>query len=193
VEQPKDIKHIVILILLSFLSLAFVQAASGCSKNQISTTGGSSASTELDPVPLNSDSLQQFVTTSMGEMNSLRSAAIAGDGTERVVSIGVDRSTTCEDGSVEAVMAVLSQKVMPGLFEYPEVAQVTITMYGVKQGVRSDDVAAEVNVTRASAQEIDWSLFGPMTMSSMVTKYYLDPAILQNSYNGGGITGGIHG
>ncbi|MDO8735846.1 MAG: hypothetical protein Q7K29_02030 [Thermoleophilia bacterium] len=123
----------------------------------------------------------------------MRDATLAGEGTEKTVDVGVDRPANIEDGSVEATMAVLNQKIMPVLFEYPEVSRITITMFGVKQGVMSDAVAVKTSVNRASASEIDWSFFGPMTMSSMVTEYYIDPGILLNSSAGSdGSTGMYH-
>lgn len=180
------------LIFLSLVALVFAQLVSGCGNERASTGNGASPGTTLDPLQLTGDSLRQIVASSLGDTNQLRDAAIAGEGTEKIVNIGINRPATYEDGSVEAIMAVITQKIMPGLFEYPEVSRVTITMFGVKQGVKSDDVAAKVSVTRTSAQEIDWSMFGPMTMSSMVTDYYLDPGIMGISSAGGISTGGMH-
>ncbi len=86
-------------------------------------------------------------------------------------------------------MSVFVQKTMPTLFEYPEASKVVITIYGVKQGVRSDEIACKLTVDRATARKIDWSMVGPMTMSSMLTEYYINPKILENSNALSGFTG----
>ncbi|MBI5869748.1 MAG: hypothetical protein HZB44_02140 [Actinobacteria bacterium] len=187
----KSVQLVLLVIILSFSALLLTQLVSGCGSGGTADKG-SSQETVLDPLPLTIDSLRQTVVSGIGDNNQLRDATITGEGTEIIVNVGLDRPLSCEDGSVEAIMAVTSQKIMPVLFEYPEVSRITITMFGVKQGVKSDDVAAEVCVTRESAREIDWSMFGPMTMSMMVTKYYIDPAIMGNSSAGSDGMGGIH-
>ncbi|MFA5801699.1 MAG: hypothetical protein WC911_04395 [Thermoleophilia bacterium] len=96
---------------------------------------------------------------------------------DKIVEIGVDRPATCGDGSVEGTMASSSGNVMAYLFEYPEISRVTVTMYGVDQGIKSDEIAAKVTVNRTTAKDIDWSMFGPMTMSSMVDEYYIYPRL----------------
>lgn len=186
------VHKILLLIPLSLITLLFTQLVSGCESKGATSGGGSSQETVLDPLPLTIDSLQQIVISGLGDKNQLRDATLTGAETERIVNVGINRPLTCEDGSVEAIMAVASQKIMPSIFEYPEISRVTITMLGVKQGVKGDDVAAEVCVTRESAREIDWSMFGPMTMSMMVTSYYIDPGIMANASASGSGMGGMH-
>jgi len=169
------------LAFLAIIALVFTLALTGCESRKTAGGNNSTSAGILYPEPLTGESIRQVIASSMGDSSHLRDATLSGEGQNRTVDVGVDRPTTCEDGSVEATMAVLDQKIMPVLFEYPEVSRVTLTIYGIRQAVKSDDIAIKTSVTRESASEIDWSFFGPMTMSSMVTDYYIDPEILRNS------------
>lgn len=163
-------------------ALALALMAFGCGFDKAST-GDVTVRNNFVPPMLTEDGLQEAASRSLGETARVRSAKISGDANSLDIEITVDRPATCEDGSVEAAMSSLSRKIMPTLFEYPEVSSVSMTMYGVTQGTKSDEIASKVSVNRATAQDIDWAMFGPMTMSSMVDGYYIHPKILASSNN----------
>ncbi|MHB9112278.1 MAG: hypothetical protein ACYC4D_06585 [Thermoleophilia bacterium] len=190
--RHKNIHKILLLIFLSLPALLLAQLASGCGNGGNTAGSGSSKETVLDPLPLTTDSLQQIVISSLVDKSDMRNADLTGEGAEKVVNIGIDRPAGLEDGSVEANMALITQKIMPVLFEFPEISRVTITMYGVKQGIKSDDVAVKVGVNKVSVQDIDWSMLGPMTLSWYVPEYYIDPMISGTSGFGGDGTGAIN-
>lgn len=181
----KNSRHVtdraVVVIVGIMALLALTLMAFGCGFDKASTGGGMTVRNNFVTPLLTQDGLQEVVTRTLGETAQVRSAILSGDKTSLEINIAVDRPATCEDGSVEATMSSLSRKIIPTLFEYPEVSSVSMTMYGVTQGTKSDEIASKVFVNRVTAQDIDWSMFGPMTMSSMVTEYYIHPKILENS------------
>lgn len=170
---------VVIIGIMAVLALALM--AFGCGFDKASTGGGMTVRNNFVTPLLTQEGLQEVVGRSLGETAQVRSAILSGDKTSLEINIAVDRPATCEDGFVEATMSSLSRKIVPTLFEYPEVSSVSMTMYGVTPGMKSDEIASKVFVNRVTAQDIDWSMFGPMTMSSMVTEYYIHPKILENS------------
>lgn len=180
----------IFVIFLSLASLLFTLLLAGCG-NRGDAGGGSSQATALDPLPLTDDSLRQIVTSSLIDKNNLRNADLTGEGAERTVNIGINRPVDLENGMVEANMALVTQKVMPALFEFPEISRVTITMYGVEQGIRSDGVAVRASVDRASVKDIDWSTLGPVTLSWSIPDYYVNPAITGISNPGESGTAGM--
>jgi hypothetical protein len=80
-------------------------------------------------------------------------------------------------------MGSYGSHLFQSLFENPEVDYISITMYGVKQGEKSDDVAMALAMDRAMSLETDWSMFGPMMLSDMVSEYYVDPAIEESTFS----------
>ncbi|MHB1389615.1 MAG: hypothetical protein ACYCXF_00045 [Thermoleophilia bacterium] len=171
-----------------FWTLAVLVAAilvSGCGESGVAKKSPASG-VDTEPALLTDSSLEKIVVTAIGDTGQLRSATLKGQGMKKVINIGLDRPTTWGDGSVEPMMATQSRKIMPGLFKYPEVSSVTITLFGVIQGVKSDDIAVKVTVDQATAMKNDWSMFGPMSMSSMVTEYYINPEILKHAGAGSG-------
>jgi hypothetical protein len=170
---------VVIIGIMAVLALALM--AFGCGFDKASTGDGMTVRNNFVTPLLTQEGLQEVVGRSLGETAQVRFAILSGDKTSLEINIAVDRPATCEDGFVEATMSSLSRKIVPTLFEYPEVSSVSMTMYGVTQGTKSDEIASKVFVNRVTAQDIDWSMFGPMTMSSMVTEYYIHPKILENS------------
>lgn len=163
--------------------VAVVMAASaGCGSE---TATISSRDLESGKVLLTQEYVQQVAENSQGNGMVVREARISGEGNEKTVVVGVERPPSVQDASVTGVMASYGQHVFNSLFAIPEVAEVTITMYGVKQGVKSDDVAVRITLGRADAQEVDWSMFGPMMIADMVSDYYVDPAIESSGYSAG--------
>lgn len=186
------IDHAIVLIVGIMAVLALALMVFGCGFDKASTGGGMTVHNNFVTPLLTQDSLREVAARSLGETAQVRSAILSGDTNNLDISIAVDRPATCEDGSVEATMSSLSRKIMPTLFEYPEVSSVSMTMYGVTQGARGNEIASKVFVNRVTAQDIDWNMFGPMTMSSMVTEYYIHPKILENSNATNSGFGGMH-
>lgn len=177
----------VLSVALTGLTVAIILLAvmSGCGSETATISSSAPATAEqLAPTPvLTEDYVRLVAENRQGNAMVVREAVISGDGSEQAVEISVDRPSGLQDGSVAGVMASYGQHVFTSLFQIPEVASVTITMYGVQQGVESDDVAMRIMLDRAGAGEAEWSMFGPMTIADMVTEYYVDPAIEENSYS----------
>jgi len=153
-------------------------AASGCGPERSSTgTRTIYGSQEANLPALTSSYLRQFVDQAYGEAALVRDASLSGEGLGRRIDITVDRPPNAGNGSIEGVMAAFSGKVLAELFQYPEVDSVTISMYGTSPGEKSDEVALKITVDRATAAANDWSMFGPMTMSDMVSSYYMNPKL----------------
>jgi hypothetical protein len=127
------------------------------------------------------DNLQEVVAFGCGDTSLVRNVTLSGEGMEKSIEVEIERPPTCGDASVEGTMSTFARKIMSNLFDYPEVSSVTITMYGINQGVKSNDVVSKVVVNRATAKDIDWSMLGPMTISSMATEYYVHPKCLKSS------------
>jgi len=185
-NRVKNINRPGRLIFFILAAMVLAQLLSGCGQSRISTGSSDTSGNYLEPPLLTSSTLQQIAMSGIGDTSGLRSATLEGEGMEKVINIGIDRPPTWGDGSVEAMMATKSRKIMSELFMYPEVSSVTITVFGVTQGVKGDDVAVRVTVDQATAMKNDWSMFGPMSMSSMVTDYYINPEILKNASAGSG-------
>lgn len=149
----------------------------GCGYNAGTFRNDSTLRNAPEPALLTQDHLMEAVTGAFGKTIQVRQATLSGDGMDKIVEVGIKRPANSEDGSVEGIMASSSGKIMAYLFEYPEVARVTVIMYGVDQGIKTDEVAARVVVSRTTAKDMDWSMFGPMTMSSMVDEYYIYPGL----------------
>jgi len=177
-------------MLLFVVSLAVLVSgllSSGCGGVEGKTVKARTVSPSAGAAPLSQDYLRGLVADSLGDANLIRRADLSGEGMERKVEIAVDRPPACGDGSVEGTMAAFTSKTMAELFSHPEIASVTIAMYGRDQGIKGNDVAVRVVVDRATALETDWSMIGPMTISSMVSEYYIHPQIVENANteNGG--------
>ncbi|MFA5809534.1 MAG: hypothetical protein WC935_04240 [Thermoleophilia bacterium] len=149
----------------------------GCGYNAGSFRNDSTLKDAPDPPLLTQEYLQETVSGSFGKTIQVRHVTLSGEGMDKIVEVGVDRPATCGNGSVEGIMASSSGKAMAYLFEYPEISRVTVIMYGVDQGINSNEIAVRVVVKRTTAKDIDWSMFGPMTMSSMVDEYYIYPKL----------------
>ncbi|MHB0866378.1 MAG: hypothetical protein ACYC6B_01040 [Thermoleophilia bacterium] len=186
IYRSKKLKNSTHLIYWGLAILLIALPASGCGQSRVTTKSGLASGADLKPALLTNSSLQRIVVSGIGDASLLRAATLEGEGMEKVINIGIDRPTTCGDGSVEAIMATQTGKIMSELFKYPEVSSVTIIMFGVTRGVKSDDVAVKVTVDQAAALENDWAMFGPWSMSSMVTEYYIHPEILKNASAGSG-------
>lgn len=192
VHENRIINRSLRLICWALAAALIVLSLSGCGQSRISTTNSSTSGVDLGPPLLTSSTLQQIVVSGIGDAGQLRNAMLEGEGMGKVVNIAIDRPLSCGDGSVEATMAIQTGKILSGLFEYPEISSVTITMLGVTQGVKSDDVAMQLTVSRSTAMETDWSMFGPWSMPSMVTGYYINPAILEKTSAGADGSAGMY-
>lgn len=180
------------LVFFIVAAMVLAQLLSGCGQSMISTGTSATSGINLEPPLLTDGVLQQIAIAGIGETGQLRSAMLEGEGMIKTVDVVIDRSPSCGDGSVEATVATQTVKLMPLLFEYPEISIVTITMLGVTQGVKSDDVAVKVTMDRATASEAEWSMFGPWTMSSMVSDYYIHPQIQDESIGGSDSSAGTY-
>jgi len=135
-------------------------------------------------------SVIKILSYSLSDMSLVRQAALSGKGNDSTVEISLDRPANWGDGSFVGALSSLVKKTLPSLFEYSDVNKVVITIYGVDQGSKSDEIACRLVVDRATARNIVWPMLGPMTISSTVTEYYLHPKIQKNSYAlGSGIPG----
>jgi len=170
-----------ILILGAVAAITIVPLISGCSYRKASPGNGSATYYDSNSLSLTKDNLQEVVVSGCGDTTLVRNVTLLGEGMEKSVEVEIDRPATCGDASVEGTMSTFARKIMSNLFDYSEVSSVTITMYGIDQGVKSNDVASRVVVNRATAKDIDWSMLGPMTISSMATEYFVHPKILKNS------------
>lgn len=181
---PRFSYRVILVFMVSLAVLAPALIGSGCGGVEGKTVRARTIGSSSGATPLSPDYLRGLVAVSLGDANLVRRADLSGDGTERKVEIAIDRPPACADGSVEGTMAAFTSKTMADLFSYPEIASVTIAMYGLDQGTKSNDVAVRVVVDRATAQEIDWSMIGPMTISSMVSEYFIHPQIVENANTG---------
>lgn len=180
-KRSFDKKHTRVLGTLGMLLIIMIIAGCGNSKSTFRNDSATKDNREPSGSSLlTQENLGEIVSNNAGLSLRVRYATISGEGPDKNVEIGVDRPANCGDGSIEGVMASFSGKIMSNLFEYPETSSVAIIMYGVDQGVVSDGIAIRVAVNRATAQEIDWSMFGPMTMASMVNEYYIHPGFQTN-------------
>jgi len=180
----------------AFLSLAVASAAvmaallfSGCGgQTSGNVTSAGIGPANAAPAALTQESLRELVVRDFGDASLVRNATLSADGVKQNVAVEVNRPAGVSNASIEGVMAAFTGKLMADLFEHGEVAGVSITMYGVDaaatgEGTASsgggDAVAIKAVMDRVTANETDWTMFGPMTMSSMLTEYYINPAVLR--------------
>lgn len=173
-------------VLPAVIAGALMILISGCGDGASTSTAPTAVRTNTGLKPLTQDYVKEMAGYRYGEASLVRSATLAGEGTGQVIDIKVDRPELCHDGAVVGTMATFAQKMMAALFKYPEVSSVAITMYGIEEGVKSDDVALRVVVNRSSAQNIDWFQFSDLTMPTLATEYYIHPKIQSNFETEGG-------
>ncbi|RJQ42664.1 MAG: hypothetical protein C4534_09640 [Gaiellales bacterium] len=167
-------------MLPALAAAVIVTGTAGCGEESVRVSP--MATTASQPA-LSEEYVREIAEFQQGNSMVVREAAINEEDGRKTVAVGIDRPAWLQDASVAGVMASYSQHVFSSLFNIPEVDSVTITMYGAQQGAAGEDVAMRVKLDRGKLPEVDWSMFGPMTMSDMVTEYYIDPAIERNSYS----------
>lgn len=167
------------LIFACLVAVLVMPAATGCGydKSTFRVDQDKQPAVETARPALVQENLQELVTTGGGFSLPVRYATLSGDSEEKAVEVGVERPAACGDGSVEGVMASYTANTVSRLLEYPDAAGMTITMYGAKQGQAGDEIVVRLVVRRSTAEEIDWSMFGPMTMASLVDEYYINPRL----------------
>lgn len=160
--------------------ITVVMAGTGCGSESV-TVRSKTAATSGQP-QLTNDYVKEVAAASQSQPMEVREVTMIGESDAQDVNIGIDRPASLQDGSVTGVMASYGQHVFTSLFQLPEVSSVTITMYGVRQGVPGDEVAMRMSMNREMFEQADWSMFGPMMMSDMLNDYYVAPEIEANSY-----------
>ena len=161
-------------------AIAITLSAAGCGYER-STAGGTMTilgNSNLKPA-LTETYLRKLVVLAYGDATLVRSTALTGEAGKKVIAVEVDRPPNAGNGSIEGVMASFAGNIMAQLFQYPEVSSVTITMFGADPGVKGDETALKITVDKPTAAVNDWTMFGPMTMSSMVSDYYINPKLLR--------------
>lgn len=169
------------LIMVIMAAIASITLSSGCGSETATISS-------KDPVaPPSPELTQEYIENVAGNEHAntmeVREAAIHGDDGEKTIIIGVERPASLQDGSITGVMGAYGQHVFNSLFEIEDVEEVTITMYGIQQGVKDDEVAMRIVMDRAMYEEADWSMFGPMMMSDMLNEYYVAPEIEKNMFS----------
>lgn len=161
---------------LALLAVAISSPGCGDTKDAVTTENTAATTTATDE--LTEDWLASRAASKIGSANLLRKVTITDTGGDKQVLIEVDRPEVCHDGAVVGTVAVFAQNMMGILYKkYPEVANVEIVMYGIEQGVVSDEVAMKIAVNRESAQAIDWFSFDETNMFQLATSYYMHPKI----------------
>lgn len=180
---------------MTFLTVVTVAATGllviGCDSQRVTTVGPDEiAGHGQAPPDLTEDLVQDILSYSLSDMSLVRRAEISGEGTDKTIEIDVDRPADWGDGTFAGALSSFIHKTLPPLFQYPEVSKVVVTIYGVDQGGKSDEVASSFMVDRETANDIQWSMVGPMSLSYYLTEYYLHPKIQENSiYSGSGVPG----
>lgn len=161
----------------------------GCSSQRASVVSTDEIKRQEQPV-LSESIIRDILSYSFSDMSLVRRTAISGEETDKTIEIEVDRPADWGDGTFGGVLSSFVYKTLPPLFQYPEVSRVVVTIYGVDQGIKGDEVACRLMVDRETADKINWSMLGPMSLSYFLTEYYIHPKIQENSkYSGSGIPG----
>ncbi len=178
-----------------FLAVGTVSATglviNGCDSQQVTTViGTSEMGVHGQEAALTESTVQDILSYSLNDMSLVRRAEISGEEMDKTVEIEFDRPADWGDGTLAGVLSSFVYKTLPPLFQYPEVSKVVVTIYGVDQGVKSDEVACRLMVDRETADDINWSMVGPMSLSYFLTEYEINPRIQENSnYSGDGVPG----
>ena len=170
-----------LLAALALLALALVPGGCG-DENDASDESGNQAAAETANTVTTNELTQEWLATraanKIGGAHLVRDITITENGADKQVKIEVDRPELCHDGAVVGTVAVFAQNMMGILYKnYPEVSDVEIIMYGPEQGFVSDEVAMQVDMSRDSAQGVDWFAFDEKNIFQLVTSYYMHPKI----------------
>jgi hypothetical protein len=159
------------MTLLSFTAL-------GCGEDEADSETTTVATTEASNNELTEEWVANRAASKIGSSNLVRQITITDSGADRDVIVEVDRPEVCHDGAVVGTLAVFTQNMMGIIYnKFPEVSSVEVIMYGIDEGVVSDDVAMSVKIYRDSAQTIDWFAFDEATMFDLVDEIYMHPKI----------------
>lgn len=168
------------ILLVTMLTLAVAGlSAQGCGEESADSETTSSTTTSAPAtVVLTEEWLGSRADSKIGGSNLVREVTITESGADRSIEVHVDRPEVCHDGAVVGTLAVFTQNMLGIIYnKFPEVSDVEIVMYGIEQGVVSDDIAMSVTVNRDTAQGIDWFDFDASNMLELVDEYYMHPII----------------
>lgn len=165
--------------LLALVAIALVALfAQGCGEESSESETTEAPVIQSEDPTLTEEWVSSRAGSKMGSPTLVRAVTITENGGDSNVTIEVDRPEVCHDGAVVGTMAVFAQNMMGILYnKFPEVANVQILMYGLEQGIVSDDVAMSIMVSRDSAAAIDWFEFDENTMFDLVDELYMHPKI----------------
>lgn len=163
-----------LLVLAAVAAVLVFSQGCGEEEEQSDTTAAMTA----PEVVLTEDWIASRAGSKIGSPNLVRQVTITENGDDRSVLIEVDRPEVCHDGAVVGTLSVFAQNMLGIIYnKFPEVSDVEIIMYGIDQGVVSDDVAMSVMVSRESAQSIDWFEYDEVTMFDLSDEVFMHDKI----------------